>query len=229
MCLFLVTISGNLWAQKQKGPLNFDRFSKRNYYFGLNISYYHSFYHLTYDKSLLLNDTVQVIDALSGSGFSLGIIANLKLGDDFDLRFIPSVVLADHQKIDYRTVQGHPMQQKIAVTLMEFPLQFRYKSKVYHDIRVFATLGGKYSVNMMANSNSKANQANDLLKTRMHDFSVEAAVGFQVFFPYFILSPELKFSHGLLNLHDRDPNLLSSSSIDKIFSRSLMISISIEG
>ena len=61
------------------------------------------------------------------------------------------------------------------------------------------------------------------------DLSIEAGLGFQFFFPVFILSPELKISEGIKNIHSRDPNLQYSNVIDKLKSRMIIFSLIFEG
>jgi hypothetical protein len=58
---------------------------------------------------------------------------------------------------------------------------------------------------------------------------VEGGIGFQFYFPVFILSPELKFSEGIKNVHDRDPNLQYSNVIDKLKTRMIVFSLIFEG
>ena len=89
-------------------------------------------------------------------------------------------------------------------------------------------MGGiKYSVDLASNSRSRREE--DLLKLNQSDLAIELGVGFQVFFPYFILSPEIKFSYGVLDIHSRDENTTFSSNIDKLFSRGFAISLHFEG
>ena len=78
-------------------------------------------------------------------------------------------------------------------------------------------------------SNSTARKAQDLVKLNPSDWSVEGGIGFQFYFPVFILSPELKFSEGIKNVHDRDPNLQYSNVIDKLKTRMVVFSLIFEG
>jgi hypothetical protein len=78
-------------------------------------------------------------------------------------------------------------------------------------------------------SNATARKADDLVKLNTTNWSVEAGIGFQFFFPVFILSPEIKISNGIINVHHRDPNLIYSSSIDKLKSRMIVFSLIFEG
>ena len=78
-------------------------------------------------------------------------------------------------------------------------------------------------------SNSTARRAEDLVKLAKVDYGVEAGIGFNFYFPVFILSPELKISNGLSNIHSRDPNLKYSNVIDKLNSRMIVFSLIFEG
>ena len=87
--------------------------------------------------------------------------------------------------------------------------------------------GGKFEYDLA--SNSTARKAEDLVKLKKYDFGVEAGIGFNFYFPVFILSPEIKVSNGLSDIHSRDTNLKYSSAIDKLNSRMIVFSLIFEG
>jgi len=57
---------------------------------------------------------------------------------------------------------------------------------------------------------------------------MEAGMGFHLYFPYFVLSPELRVSWGLSNLHSRNELLKYSRVVDKINSRMISFSLTVE-
>ena len=57
----------------------------------------------------------------------------------------------------------------------------------------------------------------------------EIGAGIQFFLPYFIFSPEIKFSHGLNNILIFDDALPESTVIEKVLSRGFTISLHFEG
>jgi hypothetical protein len=217
-----------LASNAQKGSFNYDnKFSKKSYYFGITLGFNTSRYRIEKDLTLVNNDSVKTINSLYGPGFNLGIVANIKLGKHFDFRFLlPTLSFAD-RKLQYVMTDNSIVEKRIESVFLEFPIHFRYKSKPYKDFRVFVVGGIKYSLDLASNSRSR--KADDLLKLNQSDLSVELGVGFQVFFPYFILSPEIKFSYGVLDIHSRDENTTFSSNIDKLFSRGFAISLHFEG
>jgi len=224
----LLFFSAPLISKAQKGSFNYDnKFSKKTYYFGITLGVNTSRYRVEKDLTLINNDSVKTINSLYGPGFNLGIVANIKLGKRFDFRFLlPTLSFAD-RKLQYVMTDNSIVEKRIESVFLEFPIHFRYKSKPYKDFRVFVVGGIKYSVDLASNSRSRA--AENLLKLNQSDLAVELGVGFQVFFPYFILSPEVKFSYGVLDIHSKDANTTFSSNIDKLFSRGFAISLHFEG
>ncbi|WMX12982.1 MULTISPECIES: porin family protein [unclassified Aureispira] len=224
----LLFFSAPLASNAQKGSFNYDnKFSKKSYYFGITLGFNASKYRVEKDLQLINNDSVKTINSLYGPGFNLGIVANIKLGKRFDFRFLlPTLSFAD-RKLQYVMTDNSIVEKRIESVFLEFPVHFRYKSKPYKDFRVFVVGGIKYSIDLASNSRSR--KAEDLLKLNQSDLAIELGVGFQVFFPYFILSPEIKFSYGVLDIHARDENITFSSTIDKLFSRGFAISLHFEG
>lgn len=217
-----------LGTQAQKGSFNYDnKFSKKPYYFGITLGFNSSRYRIERDHSLIRNDSVRTINAVNGPGFNLGIVANIKLGKQFDFRFLlPTLSFAD-RKLVYEMTNNSVVEQRVESVFLEFPIHFRYKSKPYKDFRVFVVGGIKYSIDLA--SNSRARKEENLLRIDQNDLVVEFGVGFQVFFPYFILSPEVKFSYGVFDIHSRSSNFVYSSAIDRLFSRGFAISLHFEG
>jgi hypothetical protein len=110
---------------------------------------------------------------------------------------------------------------------VEFPFHIRYKSAPYKDKRAYVVAGINYSFDVA--SNSKTRQAETLIKIAPHDFQLEVGAGVQFFFPYFILSPEIKFSQGIVNTLIYNDQIVEASVIEKLLSRVLTISFHFEG
>ena len=220
--------SARLEAQHTPGAnFNYNTFNKKNFYFGITLGINSSRYAWTPHSSFLRSDSVSYITSSRGPGFNLGIVTNIKFGEHFDVRFLAPTLSFAERQINYIMPGSRMETRKIESVFIETPVHFRYKSRPYYDTRLFVIAGFKYSIDLA--SNSRARQAEDLVKIMRNDFALEYGFGFQIFFPYFILSPEIKFSHGIHNIHDRNPNLIYSSSIDRLFSRGIAISFHFEG
>jgi len=228
LLLLLGGIALQVNAQKAKGNYNFLSFEQKPYYFGITLGTNNSTFNIFKSERFILNDSIRVIDDVQGPGFNLGIVSNLKIGDYFDFRFLPTLSFTE-KTISYSPTSNRslPRTRKLEQVLVQMPFHIRYKSAPFNDIRVFIVGGVKYDFDV-ANEN-RTRQADELVKIASSDFSGEFGVGVQIFFPYFIFSPEIKISQGLGNTLIFDNNLLESAVIDKVLSRTFTISFHFEG
>lgn len=215
-------------AQSGKGNYNFLDFQQKPYYFGITLGYNISNFKIYYSKDFILNDSISSAQSVKGPGFNLGIVTNLKVGQYFDFRFLPTLSFAE-RNIDYVTPDDHrpPYSRRVESVFVELPFQIRYKSAPYNDMRLFIIAGIKYSFDVA--SDSRTRQADGLVKIAPTDFAFEYGAGIQFFFPYFIFSPEFKISHGLSNILIYNDDLEESNVIEKIISRAFTISLHFEG
>jgi hypothetical protein len=77
-------------------------------------------------------------------------------------------------------------------------------------------------------SNSSARNAEDMVKLKKNDFALDIGFGFNFYLPFVTVSPEIKYSYGLTNLHSRDASLKYSSIMDKLQSRMITFSLHLE-
>ena len=223
LCLLLV---GQLAAQTKSGNYNYRDFSTKPYYFGITIGYNSSDYKLFHSDDFILNDSIFSTNVQRDPGLDLKIVTNLKVGQYIDVRFLPGLAFAG-RSIEY-TYQGETVRpRKVSSVFAEFPVQVRYKSAPWRDIRMFVLGGVKYSYDVA--SDSRSTQSEDLVRFSPSDFQLEVGAGMQFFFPYFIFSPEVKFSHGLGNVLIYDDRLQQSTVLDKVLSRALTVSLHFEG
>jgi hypothetical protein len=196
-------------------------------YFGIALGGNASDYKLVSAPIFQRHDSISSYNVIQGPGFNLGIIGNLQVHKYFDIRFIPNLTFAE-RKISYNMTDGGPPQVKsISSIYVDLPLEFRYKSKPIKDFRLFVMAGMRYNFDL--NSNSKSRKSQDILKVTPHNLEVEYGIGFQYYFPYFIISPELKLSHGLLNIGAKNDALIYQRIFDKMFSRMFTITLNFEG
>lgn len=203
-----------------------NRFSMKPYHFGISLAYNTSDFKINFSDRFIYHDSILQCTSSRGPGFNLGIISNLRIGKYFDLRFIPSLSFAE-KNLDYTYHDDQISTQTTESIYVDFPFDIKFKSAAYKDMKVYIIGGAKYSYDL--GSNAKARNAEGLVKVKAHDLAVDYGFGFEFYFPYFIFSPEIKLSNGIFNLLAPDPNLQESAILDGLFSRTILISIHIEG
>ncbi len=226
--LMLCLMSTQATAQIKKGSnYNYTEFSKKPYYFGITLAYNQSNYRIFYSDQFILNDSISTAQSITGPGFNLGIVTNLKVGDYFDFRLLPTLSFAE-RNLQFNNVKGtNQSTRKVNSVYVELPFHVRYKSAPYRDKRVFLIAGVKYGFDV--SSESRARQADSLVKISPTDFQIEYGFGVQFFMPYFIFSPEFKISRGISNILLFNPDLEESNVLEKVLSRTFTISLHFEG
>ena len=227
--LLCFTLSAAVLAQAgagTRGNYNYREHQAKNYYFGITLGYNTSSYKLFYSDRFIRNPSILATSVNREPGLDLKIVSNLKVGEYIDVRFLPGLAFAG-RSIDYTYLEEAPRQRKITSVFAEFPVQVRYKSAPWRDIRMFVLGGVKYSYDVASDARSK--DADDLVRFSPSDFQLEVGGGMQFYFPYFIFSPEVKFGHGLGNVLIFDKRLEQSTVLDKVLSRVLTVSLHFEG
>ena len=188
--------ANTLQAQNARGNYNFLDFQQKPYYFGITLGFNSADFRIFHSRTFILNDSIQTAQSVTGPGFNLGIVTNLKIGDYFDFRFLPTLSFAE-RNIEFTAASNGRLlpRRKLESVFVELPFHLRYKSAPYKDMRLFVIAGVKYGFDVASDSNTR--QADTLVQVAPTDFSGEVGVGIQFFFPYFIFSPELKMSYGL--------------------------------
>lgn len=230
-CLFLLGLCcpQNIYAQAGRKPYNYLDFTKKLYYFGITLAYNTSNYRVVQSKNFIRHDSITSILSSRGPGFNLGIVSNLKIGEHFDIRFLPTLSFTE-RRLDYTWInKAEEDRKRIASVFVETPLHVRYKTLPYKDFQAFVLVGVKYGFDMASNSRARNTATLTPIKVAASDFAIEYGAGFQIFFPYFILSPEIKISQGLGNVLIYNKNQSYTSILDRIFSRAITISFHFEG
>ena len=217
-----------LLGQSSKGNYNFLDFQQKPYYFGITLASNTSKFRLFRSNDFILNDSISLTEPVKGPGFNLGIVTNLKLGDNFDIRFLPTLSFAERNIKFASPGDGRPAyQRKVESVFVELPFHVRYKSAPYNDLRMFVIGGIKYTFDVASDSRSR--QRDELVKIAPTDFALELGAGVQFFFPYFIFSPEIKVSQGISNILIFNQGLEQSNVIEQLLSRTFTISLHFEG
>jgi len=227
--LFICVIgSKQVAAQKE---LYLENHDSKPYYFGITLSASNSRFHTELHQNFLNQDSIMVAEPLNSGGFALGLLATARLSDRFEGRFNPQLMFAERSvfyKLRYPDRDlGVEVAKPVESVIVTFPVHLKFRSDRIGNFRVYMFGGGKLDYDLA--SNAKARKAEDMIKIEKLDYGVEGGVGFNFYFKSFILSPEVKISRGLRNMHSRDENLKYSNVLDRIQSRMIFFSIHIEG
>jgi len=242
----LLAVSINSNAQKRK-VLNLPSYDQNQYHFGFILGINHLLFtvkpvdnmpFIKWDSDQspdVFGDSLYVYSVTSTPtpGFSVGILANLRLGKYTDLRFIPSLLFGE-RILNYNILRykdGIPLfvevQKSITSTIIEIPLEVRYKSKRVNNFRAYVLTGIKYSLDLASQKKTKQEETSSTAKLHSSDLSIEAGVGFEFYTTYFKFGTELKMGYGLRDLMIEEDNIYSGS-VDQLRSKVFLLSFTFE-
>lgn len=230
-CLLLIA-SFSSFAQKE--PLYREEQDQKPYYFGLSLSAVYSRFQIEHHPSFLQQDSILVAEPGNTPGISLRLVAALNLTNRFELRFNPGLIFTD-RPILYKLNpaypgdidQGYTVKKSVESIITTFPLDIKFKSDRIGNFRVYMLGGGKVDIDLA--SNAKKRKLEDQVKIEKFSYGIEGGIGFNFYRKSVTVSPEIKISNGLNNLHERNPNLNYSRIIDRIQSRMIIFTIHLEG
>jgi hypothetical protein len=207
--ILLLLISGVALAQSGVDVVN-PRYDERKVVtYGFSLGFRTVSYRMKYSDLFVTPsmDSVHSIMPRKTPGFSLGFIVNFKLLEFLDVRVTPTVAFAEYH-VQFNYVGANSVDKFIESTSVEFPLLLKYKSQRRKNTRMYL-VGGLNSV-IEAASRSKLAEDKNKFQIEQFNLAMEIGFGFDLYFPLFKFSPEVRFSYGLLNVLSPVKNELSA-------------------
>lgn len=175
-----------------------------------------------------VTDSLTSISSNTTPGFAVGFITRYRLTDHLEVRTTPSLIFAD-RKLRYTFKNtAEPIDKPVQTTTVDFPLQLKLKSDRVGNLRAYLLGGVKYS-GTIGGKKDDANTApiERIVKNVKGYSSYEAGFGFDIYFEYFKLSPEIKVTNTFGNLLVPE-NQPFSSPISKLSLHTIMFSLYFE-
>tara|TARA_B100000212_G_scaffold324114_1_gene284711 strand:+ start:1078 stop:1776 length:699 start_codon:yes stop_codon:yes gene_type:complete len=227
--IFLMLISSfSSFGQRHKKPQNLPRYDFKKIHFGFTLGINSLNFNINKNKKFLENDTLLSTLSQDQKGFNLGIVSNLRLGRYTDLRFIPTLVFGE-RILNYQfneTSNLNLNDKRIESTLIDFPISLKYKSERYNNFRTYVMCGIKYSLDIASQSEID-DEGQELVKLNNHDLMLEGGFGIDFYLQYFKFSPQIKISHGIINILSKD-NTLYTQTLNNLKTSSWMLSFTFE-
>ena len=216
-----------------RDELNLPDHDNKPFHFGINLGMNSSHFSFTHDPIFMQQDSVMVVESINNNGLNLAWMVNMNINQHFDIRTYPLDLTFTEKAFQYRlTYPDRPggedtiTTKKVQSITLTLPIQLKFSSDRIDNFRVYMMAGGKIEYDLASNAGTTNSQ--NLIKLNKLDYGVETGLGFHFYFPFFVLTPELKVGWGLRNLLVRDPNNKFSKVMDKIYSRMLTFSLTVE-
>jgi hypothetical protein len=214
--LFLCLGCGEAIAQKTVFQHNLPHHDAKRVHYGLYLGIHGARYRIQHSDSLvnrMAAGSPTRVNPKFFPGFGGGLVLNVRANDYMDVRFVPGVGFYS-RIVEFQDVlqpgQTEPLtvEQEVGSLFVELPLLLKYKSMRRGNTRMYFVGGVKPGFDL---TSKRKNAEDGGLRARERDLTIEYGMGLDIYYPFFKFSPELRFSHGLLNMKIPDGNIYSNS------------------
>ncbi len=228
-CFFANTSTAQL-----RNSLNLPDNDDKWYHIGIVIMGTSNRFQISQHPRFLESDSVLVTNPNNSFGFGIGGMHTFRISNRFEARVVFPQLLFVNKSINYHlrypessNQETEVMNQNVESILLGVPVQLKLKSDRIGNFRVYMMGGFKFETDLSSKANAR--NAENFVKLKKSDYGIEAGIGFNFYNKMFILSPEIKISNGISDVHARDANLKFSNVIDRIQSRQIIFSLIFEG
>lgn len=239
---FLLFFSAQLFAQEavvKNKPEYDDKPLQFGYMLGINTMDFTFGRNYTVGTPPGFPNTLYTDQASKTIGFQVGMVADFRLGEYFNLRILPGFNFGQRNlsffqlSTDDNGNSTMPMQHvttfKIESSMLDLPILLKYKAKRINNYRPYVIGGASVRYDLAAKGDFDADVPEYVL---LNPFDVFAEMGFGIdyYLPYFKFTTELKLSLGFLNMlntktPDDDKNKIYVASLNSLKSNIIMFSV----
>ena len=232
--IIFMFICVNMTQAQKNRSINLPKYDYAPYHFGFIIGYNLADFVITQVPHFNQLDSLYSVESTGSSGLTIGIVSNLRLGKYFDLRLNPDISFSQ-RKLMYgfkikKTMRDSLITKTIESTLLQLPLDLKFKSARVGNYRMYVSAGIKYSYDWAGKENVKTKdgrtkkQFNTIAKS---DLGYQVGFGIDCYLEFFKFSPEIKYYRGFNNLLQQDGSIYSSS-LSSLRAQYWMLSLTFE-
>jgi hypothetical protein len=224
IALFFLLFTNQSFSQYgffSKNPLlNHENWDKQRVHYGYFLGFNMMDFKIDY-----IDPQQKEIEVLDGFGFNLGIVGNLRIFDNLDLRFEPGFYYTQRNLMFPGFDQNFKSFRETNASYLHFPLLLKFSSQRIGNFRPYLVAGGSFTYNLASNHKVLEDLSNNIFRVQPFFSSLELGFGVDFYLPYFKFSPSIRglFSGTDELIRDKDPQSPYTSNILGMSTRAILI------
>ncbi len=204
-CLLSVTVFSQR-TYKPSSILNYQKVDSKWMHFGFTLGVNYMDFAI-YNRA---DNDICAEQVIFKPGFSVGIVTDLRLNENWDLRFLPGLEFGE-RIIRYTNLPKTSFYENTDITtesvFVNLPLLVKYRAKRIDNYRPYIIGGASYKIDVLSEKRLNPDKKRFVL-LNSSDVYLELGVGVDFYLPYFKMSTEIKLAVGLSDIlnhkHDID-------------------------
>lgn len=197
---FIVLSTCNTFAQKER-ILNLPDFDKHRFHYGFYLGVNRNDFKIAYNAGEpggITNPNVIVEPSI---GFNVGLIGDMKLHKNVNLRFEPGLI-SNTKVVTFDHVSGTEadrVREEVGNTYLHLPVILKFSTYRYNNIRPYVLGGVSYDYNFSSNEANNNDNSSGEFRQKSSAFMYEVGIGVDFYLPFFKFSPSIR---GIFALSD---------------------------
>ena len=222
--LFLFCFSLNITSQKRDVVIYKQNWDKQDMFWGYYLGINKKDYKISY-----INENTFITSEAS-AGFNVGLIGDLRLHKNINLRLEPGLS-SNTKQLHFRNNSLNSPQDSIRdvnATYLRIPLLLEFSTDRLYNFRPYVVGGLSYDYNFSSNQDNPDDNSNGEFRMKKNNFTYEIGIGVDLYLPYFIFSPSIRGVFAINNelVKDNDQNSPWTGNIDYFGTRGVFLKLS---
>jgi len=174
-------LSSSLFAQRDRVDY-LPNFDKRKLHYGFYLGLNQNDFKIDYKTSNYANANISVT---ATSGFNVGLIADLRLHKNINLRFEPGLISNSKTLAFTHINTKQDSIREIGSTYLHIPFVFKFSTNRMDNVRPYVLAGISYDYNFSSNERNANDNSGGEFRMTKHNFMYEIGIGIDIYL-YFI-------------------------------------------
>lgn len=222
----LISISATFYAQRDRVE-NLPTFDKRKLHYGFFLGVNQNDFKLNLRNSSISNANIIVEPS---SGFNVGLIADLRLHENLNLRFEPGLVTNSKNIYFHHIKSAQDSVREVSSTFLHVPLVLKFSTDRYKNIRPYVLAGISYDYNFSSNEDNQDDNVAGQFRMKSSNFMYEVGMGIDIYLNFFKFSPSIRGVFAINNeiKYDDDANSQWTAPIHFMGTRGVFLNFAFE-
>ena len=223
---FFILISAAFFAQRERVD-NLPTFDEKKLRYGFYLGVNQNDFKLNLKNSSIPNANITVEPT---AGFNVGLIADVRLHKNLNLRLEPGLVSNSKNIYFNHLATKQDSVREIGSTYLHVPLLLKFSTDRYKNIRPYILGGVSYDYNFSSNEANQDDNSAGQFRMKTHNFMYEVGLGVDIYLYFFKFSPSIRGVFAINNeiKYDKDSNSQWTAPVNFMGTRGVFLNFAFQ-